>query len=152
MGECHPFRSLHPQWKRLMTLTEEVKCPHSGGRGMAAWGLPASLPSCSRGTAWVQSGMEQLEHRVKFLGTTTLAGRSKAYHIACCMSTLMQDNSSIILIYQAFIGHVACFWSTTLHSHKAYLRTICRQVSSLLSHLPIHKKMLSGSYTLEPFT
>lgn len=43
MGECHPFRSLHPWWKWLVTLIEEVKCPHSGGRGMAAWDQFASL-------------------------------------------------------------------------------------------------------------
>lgn len=61
MGECHPLRSLHPGWKWLVTLSEEVKCPHSGGRGMAAWGLPASLPGSSQGSTWVQSGTEQLE-------------------------------------------------------------------------------------------
>lgn len=48
-----------PRWKGALTLT-------AGGSSVptvAAEGLCASLPACSRGAAWVQSGTKQLEER-----------------------------------------------------------------------------------------
>lgn len=71
-GRMSPLQIFTPEWKWLVTLVEEVKCPHLGGRGI---GRLEDCPTVCQPAyrALVQSGMEQLEDREEFLEATAFA-------------------------------------------------------------------------------
>lgn len=81
-----------PSESNWWPLAEEVKCPHSSSRGMAALGLTTSLPACLQGTAQVQSSMEQLEDRGMFSESAALTRQLHSIPQSW-LETLMQIHS-----------------------------------------------------------